>query len=143
MHFPSFGGDDVPYAFLTRKPNVQSHSCKAWRNALKVSPVAGMVLLAMSQVAEAKCGTEQLDGNWLLLVPGRAVTHEVTISAGMVFTNGSSQLPDFPIKQFENCRIRAVSLFGSSEAIPTGSQRRPRTITLASDPVYYYVLVRR
>jgi hypothetical protein len=143
MRFPSSGCEAMPSTFPAGNPNARTHRCNARRKTLKTSGVAGLVMLALSQVAEAKCGTAQLDGTWLLLEPGFASAHEVVISDGTVFTSGSSPLPDFTIRQWESCRVKAGALSGTSEAIPTGSQRRPRTLTLTGISLYFYVLVRK
>jgi hypothetical protein len=105
---------------------------------------AGM--FAMAGAANAKCGTGQLDGNWHLYVPGVDVS-EVVISNGQMTSPGSMDV--FPITQTKSCKVSltdaGLTIVGSSEAIPSSSSRKPRSIVFAvSNPIEaIFYLVRR
>ncbi len=87
---------------------------------------------AMASAANAKCGTGQLDGNWHLYIPGQSVA-EVVINNGQMTSPGSVEV--FPITQSKSCKVKitddALTFVGTSEAIPSGSSRKPRSIVFA------------
>lgn len=88
-------------------------------------------LATSAGAANAKCGTGQLDGAWNLYSPGDPVS-EVTINNGQLTIPGAPG--PFPITQTKSCKVAlvdgATTFRGTSEAIPSDSSRKPRSVVL-------------
>lgn len=82
--------------------------------------------------AFAKCGTAQLDGNWLVLLDGAEVDRSVgkAVIAGGTVTITEPAAATYGISQTSNCRITlivgGVTMRGSSELIAQSSSLKPR-----------------
>jgi hypothetical protein len=101
--------------------------------------------LLMVSAAHAKCGTKQLNGNWYLHQFGGEV-FPVSIQDGAM-TLLEPPGTAFPIAQSESCRVTTtifgIELSGTTEAVPKGVTRRPRSIYVSSSaptPSYYTIV---
>lgn len=113
---------------------------------MKRLAILAAATIAMTGAANAKCGTGQLDGNWNFYIPGENVV-EVAINNGQMTSPGL--MGTFPISQTKSCKVSltdtGLTIIGSSEAIPSDSSRKPRSIVFAvSSPIEtLFYLVRR
>jgi hypothetical protein len=99
---------------------------------MKLALAAIALCFLMPPAAFAKCGTAQLDGNWLVLLVGSEVDKSVgkaVIAAGIV-TITEPAGATYVISQTLNCRITltngAVTMSGSSESIAKSADVKPR-----------------
>ncbi len=99
---------------------------------MKYILVAGALCLATALPAYAKCGTNQLNGNWHVLISDSGVTTATILNGSLTITG----LTPFPISQNSSCRVVVTDgggqLVGSSESIAKSSSLKPRQIDVAS-----------
>jgi hypothetical protein len=101
---------------------------------LKATVMAGSMCLAMSASAHAKCGTNQLNGNWFMHTNAESVKAATILNGAITVTGGGNIF----ISQTADCKVTistgGLIYKGSSESIAKTSSLKPRQIDVA-EPV--------